>query len=250
MRATTTAMTKLGLAALCATAGAASMAQEVGRVISTQPVLQQIAVPRQVCNTAQVAVQPQKSGAGALMGALAGGAVGNQVGQGAGNAAATMIGIMGGALLGDRIEGAPAPQMQTVQNCSTQTFYENRTVAYNVVYEFAGKQYSVQTPNDPGPTIALQISPVGAAPGPVAQQPIAQAPVYQQPVYQQPIYQQPLYPQQVVIATRPAYPVVVARPYGPSYYPPVSFQFGWNYSDGDRGSKHRRSHGRDRDDRH
>lgn len=40
-------------------------------------------------------------------------------------------------------------------------FYENRTVAYNVVYEYAGKQYAVQMPNDPGPSIQLQLTPVG-----------------------------------------------------------------------------------------
>jgi hypothetical protein len=44
-----------------------------------------------------------------------------------------------------------------------QTFFESRPVAFNVVYEYAGKQYAVQMPNDPGPTIRLQISPVGAS---------------------------------------------------------------------------------------
>jgi len=38
--------------------------------------------------------------------------------------------------------------------------YENRLTGYNVVYEFAGKQYNVQLPKDPGPTIKLQITPV------------------------------------------------------------------------------------------
>ena len=42
--------------------------------------------------------------------------------------------------------------------CSTQTIYENRTVGYNVIYEYAGKQYSVQLPQDPGPTLALRVS--------------------------------------------------------------------------------------------
>jgi len=31
-----------------------------------------------------------------------------------------------------------------------------------VVYEFGGKQYTVQLPQDPGPTIQLQVTPVGA----------------------------------------------------------------------------------------
>ena len=47
-----------------------------------------------------------------------------------------------------------------MQQCSTQIFYENRTMGYNVTYEFLGKQYSVQMPSDPGPTIQLQITPM------------------------------------------------------------------------------------------
>ncbi len=139
-------------------------AQETGRVISSTPVIQQVAVPRQVCTNTQVATQGQKSGAGALMGAIAGGTVGNNVGGGSGRTAATMLGVLGGAILGDKVEGAPAPEVRTVQNCTNQVFYENRTTSYNVVYEFAGKQYSVQMPTDPGPTVRLQITPVAAPP--------------------------------------------------------------------------------------
>ena len=40
--------------------------------------------------------------------------------------------------------------MQNVQQCSTQSFYEPRTVAYNVVYEYGGRQYNVQMAQDPG----------------------------------------------------------------------------------------------------
>jgi uncharacterized protein YcfJ len=139
-------------------------AQETGRVISSTPVIQQVAVPRQVCTNTQVATQGQKSGAGALMGAIAGGTVGNNVGGGSGRTAATMLGVLGGAILGDKVEGAPAPEVRTVQNCTNQVFYENRTTGYHVVYEFAGKQYSVQMPTDPGPTVRLQITPVAAPP--------------------------------------------------------------------------------------
>lgn len=138
------------------------LAQEVGRVLSSTPIIQQVGVPRQVCTTEQVAVQQPKSGAGALIGAIAGGAMGNAVGAGAGKAAATMLGLVGGAVVGDRVEGAPTAQLQDAQRCGVQTFYENRPVAFNVIYEFAGKQYSVQMPNDPGPTLQLQVSPVGS----------------------------------------------------------------------------------------
>lgn len=135
-------------------------AQETAKVISSVQVIQQVAVPRQVCTQETVAVQGNKSGAGALMGAIAGGAVGNQVGGGSGRAAATALGIFGGAILGDKIEGAPAPQNQTVQNCRTETVYENRVMGYNVTYEYAGKQYMVQMPRDPGPTVQINITPV------------------------------------------------------------------------------------------
>jgi uncharacterized protein YcfJ len=139
-------------------------AQEVGKVISSTPVIQQVAVPRQVCTNEQVVVQGQKSGAGAAMGAIAGGAVGNSMGQGSGRAAATMLGLFGGAILGEKIEGPANPEVRQVQNCAQQTVYENRTMAYNVVYEFAGKQYTVQMPSDPGPTVRLQITPVANPP--------------------------------------------------------------------------------------
>jgi uncharacterized protein YcfJ len=151
------------LMAILASASLQVHAQEVGKVISSTPIIQQVAVPRQVCNNEQVVSQGQKSGAGAAMGAIAGGAVGNSMGQGSGRAAATMLGLFGGAILGDKIEGPSTPEVRNVQSCSQQMFYENRTMAYNVVYEFAGKQYTVQMPQDPGPTVRLQITPMAPA---------------------------------------------------------------------------------------
>ena len=134
------------------------LAQEVGRVISSTPIIQQVAVPRQVCSQQQVTVQKNKSGAGAAMGAIAGGTIGHALGRD--SALGTAIGMFGGAILGDKIEGSPPAEVHNVQSCSTQNFYENRTVAYNVVYEFNGKQYNVQMPQDPGPTVRLQVTPM------------------------------------------------------------------------------------------
>ncbi len=160
-------MTTTRILSSLAAAGAAGLAlatpaqaQDLARVISSVPVIQQVATPRQVCSTHQVMVEQPKSGAGALLGAVAGGAAGNAIGDGSGRAAATAIGILGGAILGNRIEGSPAPRMQEQTTCSTQTLYENRTVGYNVTYEYAGRQYQVQLPQDPGPTIRVQITPM------------------------------------------------------------------------------------------
>lgn len=146
---------------LLALSGATAQAQEIARVMSATPVMQQVAVPRQVCTTQQVTVnQPGgTSGAGAVIGGVAGGALGNQVGHGSGRAAATVLGVIGGAVLGNTIEGnqAPTSQVQNVQNCTMQTFYENRTSGYSVRYEYAGREYQTQMPYDPGSSIRVQV---------------------------------------------------------------------------------------------
>ena len=162
----------------------APAAQDSARVLSSTPVIQQVAVPRQVCTTQQVVVPGQRSGAGAAMGAIAGGAIGNSIGEGGGRAAATLLGLVGGAMLGDRIEGPGASSVQNVQQCTTQTFYENRTIGYNVIYEYAGRQYQVQLPQDPGPTVRIQITPVSELP---AEAPVAAGSVIQIESVPQPV---------------------------------------------------------------
>src|SRR5665647_3472478 len=130
-------------AAMLASGLGLAQTQELARVLSATPILQQVGVPRQVCSTEQVAVQQPKSGGGAILGAIAGGAMGNAVGGGSGKAAATMLGLIGGAVVGNNLEGSPASQYQDVQRCTTRTFFETRTVAYQIAYEFAGKHYTV-----------------------------------------------------------------------------------------------------------
>ncbi|WP_367847498.1 glycine zipper 2TM domain-containing protein [Rhodoferax sp. WC2427] len=199
-------------------------AQETGRVISATPLTQQVAVPRQVCSNQQVAVEAPRSGAGALMGGIAGGAMGNAIGGGSGRAAATMLGIVGGAILGNNIEAPGPTQLQTVQNCSTQTFFETRNMGYSVVYEYAGKQYTTTLPNDPGPSIALQVTPVDGFGS--SNMPPVRAPVQQQVIsggYYQP---EPVY-------AAPAPVVVQAVPY---YRPvlPIGLELNFGYQRGGR----------------
>jgi uncharacterized protein YcfJ len=132
---------------------------EYARVVSSTAIQTAVNVPKEVCGTEQVVTPGKTSGAGVAMGAIAGGALGNAIGKGSGRDVATMIGIVGGAVLGDRIEGPSAPQAHTAQRCITQNTTEYRTTGYNVVYEYAGKQYSVQLPQDPGQWLKVQISP-------------------------------------------------------------------------------------------
>lgn len=222
-------MKKLLLLSTAMLASGLSMAQEVGRVISATPIVQQVNSPRQVCTTEPVAVQQPKSGAGALMGAIAGGAMGNAIGGGVGTVAATMLGIVGGAAIGDRLEGGQTAQIQNAQHCSTQNFVETRSVAYNVVYEFGGKQYSVQMPTDPGPTIQLQISPLGSS----AQ--TAQVPA--NATNAQPVYEQPGY----VVMAPPVYPGYYQPAYyQPNYVVPFALGLGFGYLGRQGGYRHGR----------
>ena len=227
------------IAATGLTALPASAMDILARVISSTPVVQQVAVPRQVCNNQAVLTQAPRSGAGALLGAVAGGAAGNAIGSGGGRAAATVLGVVGGALVGDRIEG-PNTQVQNIQQCGTQTFYENRTSYFNVVYEYQGTQYNTQLANDPGGYVRLQLTAAGALPGPTAPdqayqptQPLQAAPA-PQAYYQPAVVQQPVYVQPVVA------PVYYAQPYYAPYYAPIGLSLNLGYSRGFGGGHHRR----------
>ncbi|MFD2755475.1 glycine zipper 2TM domain-containing protein [Comamonas terrae] len=147
------------LVAATASMSTVAFAQERGRVLSTTPITQQVVVPQQVCNDQAVAVAPRSTGAGAVIGAIAGGVLGNAIGGGAGRAAATAAGAVGGAMLGNQAEAYGPPQYQTVRQCSTQNYYQNQTVGYNVVYEYRGRNYTTQTSTPPGDWIALNVTP-------------------------------------------------------------------------------------------
>ena len=229
---------------LFAALGAAALgasAQEVGLVISSQPVVQQVAVPHQVCNN-QV-VQYPNSGGGAVLGGLTGAAVGSAFGGGSGRAAALGVGAILGAVVGSNIEATNNTRM--VPNCITENTYENRTVAYNVTYEYAGRQYTTQMANDPGRTVSLNIAPVGATAESsvnLAQGQVVTAPAIQgQPQVMQPQVMQPqVVAQQPVMVAPPPAPVVYAGypypypayPVYRPYYPPISLSFGYVYRGG------------------
>ncbi|RYF41400.1 MAG: glycine zipper 2TM domain-containing protein, partial [Comamonadaceae bacterium] len=217
-----------------------------GRVISSTPIIQQVAVPRQVCSQQPMLVQAPRntSGAGSIIGAIAGGLLGNTIGHGGGRAAATALGVMGGALVGNSVEanGSPA-YAQNVQQCSTQTSYENRTVAYNVTYEYAGRQYTVQMPQDPGPTVRLQVTPIAAGnPEPVysgsAVSTSEGVPILRSvdmdpaPV----VYSAPtVVPAPIVLAAPPVYSAYGYQP----YYPPLGISLNLGYSRGGHRHGHR-----------
>lgn len=130
------------------------------KVVSSTPVVKQVQMQQRICNNQPVAVPAPNTGAGAVVGALVGGAVGSAIGQGSGNAAATALGAVGGAILGNQAEGQ-GTRVQNAVTCTVQNTAQNITV-FQVVYEWGGKQYAVEMPRDPGPSITVQVAPVGA----------------------------------------------------------------------------------------
>ena len=240
------------LAALAAV-GAGAQAQDItAPVISATPIVQQVQVPRTVCASQPMTAQPPASGGGAVIGAIAGGLLGGGIGAGLGQVAATGLGVVAGAAVGDRVERGPGT-MQMAQACNTQTFAENRTVGYNVTYEYGGRQYTVQTPNDPGPAIRLQMSPVGASapsnPYPVAYGEGMSAPAGTMVVPGMVASATTVYPGYATAVypgyAAPAYPAYYPGYYGgysPAYYAPIGVSLGFGFSRGwgHRGHGHHR----------
>ena len=141
----------------------AAGAQEFGHVLSSTPVIGQVALPQQVCHDTTVVVPGRQSGAGAALGAVTGAVIGSTVGQGNGRVVGSVIGMVGGAVIGDRLASRDADQFQQVRQCTTHTTFENRVLHYDVVYEYAGQRYTARMPHDPGPTVQVQVTPVGVA---------------------------------------------------------------------------------------
>jgi len=210
-----------------------AVAQEKARVVSSTPIVKQYNAPQQVCGTSQVIVAEPKTGAGALLGTVAGGLIGNSVGSGAGRAASTALGMVGGAIVGNNLESQQL-DAQNVTTCSSQNTLQNITV-YQVVYEYAGKQYSVEMPTDPGPFIMVQLNPV--VPGTQVQTPPTNSALVGSPtiastlVAPAPTYIAAPYPYSYPYA----YPLGYGYPFG--YAPPVSIGFGFY---GGWGARHRR----------
>ncbi|MBT9511026.1 MAG: glycine zipper 2TM domain-containing protein [Acidovorax sp.] len=210
-------MKKIVIFSAMAAVATLASAQEQGRVLSATPIVQQVGIPQQVCGNETVYSGNRTTGGGAVLGAIAGGAVGNSIGKGSGRAAATAIGVLGGAVIGNQIEGHGQPQYQNVQRCTTETYYENRTVGYNVVYEYAGRQYTTRTQNDPGRWIPVSVQPgqtYSTQPDPYAQQGVYSQPGVVTSTYPvQPVYQQPTY------VTPPVTVIEYGYDSGRPYYP-------------------------------
>lgn len=166
------------LAIAASLACGSAVAQERARVLSTVPVVQPVAVPQQFCEDVPMDSSPRTDGTGAIIGAVIGGVAGNALGnsgghrprgyghhgyhQGPSRGASTVVGAVAGGLIGNAIESSHSqPSYDTVRRCTQETVYENRTVAYDVTYEYAGQRYHTRLDHDPGAWMPIEVQPQG-----------------------------------------------------------------------------------------
>jgi uncharacterized protein YcfJ len=160
-------MTKFSLTLFVLAAASLSQAADFeayARVISVTPRVEQVNHPRQECHTEYVNVQRQQRSndvSGGIIGGIVGGLLGNQVGGGNGRTAATAAGAITGALVGDRMQNQDnnvTTSEQPVRQCRTVDSWEQRTVGYQVTYEYAGRTQTSMMSYDPGQQLRLQVT--------------------------------------------------------------------------------------------
>lgn len=146
-----------------AVAPAPSAQEALAQVISAKPIVHQVAVPQEVCHHEEQADPVETSGLGALAGTVAGGAVGHAIGKGEGRVLTTFLGMLTGAFWGERAEARPAPDILQVRHCTLQSVLQPQVMGYDVHYAYGGRQYRVQWPHAPGPTLAVRVTPIDGA---------------------------------------------------------------------------------------
>jgi uncharacterized protein YcfJ len=137
--------------------------QEVhAEVLSTTPVRQVVASPRQVCSDVATRERlPERDGdvGGTVAGAVIGGLLGNQVGRGDGRKLATVAGAVAGGYAGreiDRRHQGGRVVDRTQRECQTISEAREQVVGYDVSYRTdAGEVGEMRSKDEPGERVSL-----------------------------------------------------------------------------------------------
>lgn len=181
-------MKRLMIASLFATGLLSAHAEtytDQARVRSAEPQYEHINVPRNECsshwtnerdgrrdlerNGRQVSDGNQeRQYGGAILGGLAGGVVGHQIGGGTGKDAATALGVVLGAIAGDRMENRNQPAQyddgrvdntqREVKRCHTVYDAQTRITGYRVAYDYRGQSYTTFMRTHPGNNLPVRVT--------------------------------------------------------------------------------------------
>jgi uncharacterized protein YcfJ len=183
----------LGVALASALGGGASTAfaqsyGDVARVLSSTPVYERASAPRRECYTEPVTSyeergarrapeeRPAQSGGigpGTVLGAIVGGVIGHQFGgSSAGRDHGTVAGAIIGGIAGNQADRQSdpgyreasrdayvdrTPVTRDVERCNTVPDTRERIVAYDVRYEYNGREFRTRMPYDPGPQMPVNV---------------------------------------------------------------------------------------------
>jgi uncharacterized protein YcfJ len=132
-------------------------------VLSTEPMVQTVKTPRQVCKDVVVSrkapVRDRDRIAGTAVGALVGGLLGNQIGAGSGRTVATIGGAAAGGYAGNRIEKNVQDsntEKTRETRCKTEYDSQQKVTGYRVSYRLGDKQSVVTMDYDPGDRIPVK----------------------------------------------------------------------------------------------
>lgn len=171
---------------VAATAAHARARVDYATVISSTPVMERYAVPREQCwmqpattyetrrvvHEAPVYAGREHNPAGAVIGALVGGVIGHQFGNSSrGRDHATVAGALVGGLVGNGIASQRGdyqgsrpvvsvdrvPVTREVRRCNMVTDYRERVVGYDVRYAWRGLEYTTRLASAPGRTLRVNV---------------------------------------------------------------------------------------------
>jgi uncharacterized protein YcfJ len=179
-------MKKIALAIASLTAAAApafgmESFNDRARVISVHPIQERIPVAREECwNDVQRGYEERRVtrsdtgaaiGPGTVLGAVIGGVVGHQFGNSSGGRdRGTAAGAIVGGVVGNQVDrdnrgpgGAVTevervPVERNVERCRTVNEVREATVAYDVRYEYLGRQFATRMERDPGRNLRVNVS--------------------------------------------------------------------------------------------
>lgn len=132
-------------------------------VLKTEPVLETVKTPRQVCKdeavTRKAPVQDRERIAGTAIGAVAGGVLGHQIGGGSGRTVATVGGAALGGYAGNQIQkNLQNSDTETTRQTRCKTVYDRteKLLGYKVTYRLGDTVSTTQLAYLPGDRIPIK----------------------------------------------------------------------------------------------
>lgn len=143
---------KLLVASLVSLPMAAQAFSDYGAISRVTPEYEDRVTSREECwDETATAPTRDRGVAGAVVGGAAGAGLGSRFGEGKGRAAATIIGAIGGAVLGDRVQndGMLSGAGGSTRRCRPVEHRERVLAFYRVDYTYGGREFSVRLHEEP-----------------------------------------------------------------------------------------------------